>query len=111
MADAAAFGTGAHRVIKRETVMQRIRMVVSVVSLVASTCAFAQTSTSTNSTGGKAAQGGAQQAQPGTAGRSMGNAAASGDKSASGTLMQQREKGMSPQGASGGDATGSMKQQ
>ncbi|MEX3895812.1 hypothetical protein [Paraburkholderia sp. BR10954] len=79
---------------------------VSVIALIASAYAFAQTNT-----GGVQPKPDAHSAQPGTAGQSMSRAADAGTgKPASGTLMQKRESGMSPQGASGSNATGEMKQ-
>ncbi|KXU84311.1 hypothetical protein CI15_26825 [Paraburkholderia monticola] len=87
--------------------MKRVATILSVVSLIASTCVFAQT----NSNSAKPTGQDQQEAQPGTGSHSMDRAAAAGSsKAASGTLMHQREKGMSPQGASGTDATGRMKQ-
>jgi hypothetical protein len=87
--------------------MKRILAVMSVISVIASTFAFAQTNTGN----AKPPSQDTQNAQPGTAGQSMGRAADAGTgKPASGTLMQKRESGMSPQGASGTNATGKMKQ-
>jgi hypothetical protein len=100
-------GVGAHCATGPETIMKRVATMLSVFSLIASTCAFAQA----NSNSAKPNEQGRQEAQPGTGSHSMDRAAAAGSsKAASGTLMQQREKGMSPQGASGTDATGRMKQ-
>jgi len=91
---------------KPETIVKRIVVgIAGAICIVASTCAFAQTST------GNAADQKEQNAQPGTAGQSMSRAAETGSsKPASDSLMQQREKGMSPQGASDGKETGKMKQ-
>jgi hypothetical protein len=92
-----------------ETIMKRIAAVMGAFAVIAGTCAFAQTSTSTG--GAKPADQGTQTMQPGADGQSMGRAADAGStKPASGTLMQKRESGMSPQGASGPNATGKMKQ-
>jgi hypothetical protein len=87
--------------------MKRVGVVMGGLFLIAGTCAFAQTTTG----GAKPTDQGTQNTQPGTGGQSMGRAADAGNTTpASGTLMQQREKAMSPQGASGTSATGKMKQ-
>ncbi|APA88439.1 hypothetical protein BJG93_24080 [Paraburkholderia sprentiae WSM5005] len=87
--------------------MKRILAVILAISLTAGTSAFAQTNTGN----AKPANQDSQNAQPGTAGQSMGRAADTGSgKPASGTLMQKREKALSPQGASNSNATGTMKQ-
>jgi hypothetical protein len=87
--------------------MERKVAVLGIISLVAGTCAFAQS----NGSGEKPAGQGSQTPQSGTESQSMGRAADAGNaRPASGTLMQQREKGMSPQGESGTNATGKMKQ-
>lgn len=87
--------------------MKRFATMLGALSLVASSFAVAQT----GSTGANPAGQGTQQVQPGKAGGNMDRAAnAGGGQPASGTLMQQREKGMSPQGGSDASATGKMKQ-
>ncbi|MBC8746412.1 MULTISPECIES: hypothetical protein [Paraburkholderia] len=86
--------------------MKWIVAVTSAIFVIAGTCAFAQTGAGNANTGNQATQ----SPQPGTAGQSMGRAADVGGKPASGTLMQKREKGMSPQGASDTNATGKIKQ-
>jgi hypothetical protein len=92
-----------------ETIMKRIAAIMGAFSLIAGTCAFAQTNTNTGSA--KPADQGTQNMQPGAEGQSMGRAADAGStKPASGTLMQKRENAMAPQGASGPNATGKMKQ-
>ena len=89
--------------------MRSIVMAACLLAGIGSTCAFAQNSGNKSTTGsGTAAQG----MHPASAGESMGQPASaggstSGDKS---SLMQQRQKAMSPQGASGGSATGAVKQ-
>jgi hypothetical protein len=89
-------------------IMKRFPTMLGVLALMASSVAFAQT----NSSGGNTAGQGAQQVQPGKTNDTMNRAAnAGGGSPASGTLMQQREKGMSPQGASDSTSTGKMKQQ
>jgi uncharacterized protein YdeI (BOF family) len=91
-----------------ETIMKRIATATCVFSLLASAAAFAQTNSgNTQPAGQQTGQG----MQPGKEGQSMSRAADAGSTHpASGTLMQQRENAMSPQGASGGNATGKMKQ-
>ncbi|MBB5426930.1 hypothetical protein [Paraburkholderia atlantica] len=90
-----------------EIVMKLIVAAVSVISMIASACAFAQQPNA----GNVQPKQDAQSTQPGTAGQSMGRAADAGTgKPASGTLMQKRESGMSPQGASDSNATGPIKQ-
>jgi hypothetical protein len=90
-----------------ETIMKRIAVVMGAFCAIAGTCAFAQTNTGS----GQSPTQGTQNTQPGTSGQSMNRAADAGSsRPASGTLMQQREKGMSPQGASDAAATGKMKQ-
>ncbi|MGF6549282.1 hypothetical protein [Paraburkholderia youngii] len=87
--------------------MRRFPTMLGVLSLVASSFALAQA----NSPGGKSGEQGAQEVQPGKASNNMDRAAAAGgSKAASGTLMQKREKGMSPESASETGATGKMKQ-
>ena len=79
---------------------------VCAISILGSTFVYAQ-----NNASGPAPtdQGAWQGLKSGEAGKSMGNAA-DGNASGQGTLMQKREKAMSPQGASGGPATGKIKQ-
>jgi hypothetical protein len=90
-----------------ETIMKRIVAIAGAFSLIAGTCAYAQTNTNPT----RPADQGTQNTQPGTDSQSMGRAADAGSaKPASGTLMQQRENAMSPQGASGVNTTGKMKQ-
>jgi hypothetical protein len=82
--------------------------------LLASTAAFAQTTSSGNTQqpAAKPAGQNAQGMQPGKEGDNMSRAAAAGNSASGneGALMQQRQNAMSPQGASGGNATGKMKQ-
>jgi hypothetical protein len=89
--------------------MNLLKMGVCAVCLVGSTFVFAQ-----NNASGPAPtdQGGGQGLKPGDAGKSMGSAAdaGAGNASGQGTLMQKREKAMSPQGASGSASTGKVKQ-
>jgi predicted small secreted protein len=75
--------------------------IISVISVVASASALAQTNTQ---------NGAGPNTKPAPATENTGRAADTGNTPASGSLMQQREKGMSPQAASGGTATGKMKQ-
>lgn len=86
--------------------MNRITKVLSASAVIVSTCVFAQTSGNV-----KPADRAPQDTQPGKSGEDMTRAANAGTtKPASGTLMQKRENAMSPQGASGASATGTMKQ-
>jgi hypothetical protein len=92
--------------LEMEVIVKRISIVPGVFTLLAATCALAQTGGH-----GTPAQGGAQTPQTGSPTQSMNHAADAGTASpSSGTLMQRREKGMSPQGASDANATGKMKQ-
>jgi hypothetical protein len=87
--------------------MNQIAAVMGALSLIAGTCASAQTNTGSS----KPVDQGTQNTRPGTDSESTKRAADTGSsKPSSGTLMQQREQGMSPQGASGVNATGTMKQ-
>lgn len=89
--------------------MNLLKMGVCAACFVGSTFVCAQ-----NNASGPAAtdQGGAQGLKPGDAGKSMGSAAdaGAGNAGGQGTLMQKREKAMSPQGASGSASTGKVKQ-
>jgi hypothetical protein len=86
--------------------MKRIPILLSALVLAASTSAFAQNNA-------KAPPTPAQGAGIGQGGKSDPSAAGA-NSAGGGTLMQQREKGMSPEGASdaagGKAATGKMKQ-
>ena len=92
-----------------ETAMTLLKMGVCTLCIVVSTFTYAQ-----NNASGPAPtdQGGGQGLKPGDAGKSMGSAAdaGAGNTSGQGTLMQKREKAMSPQGASGSASTGKVKQ-
>jgi hypothetical protein len=82
-----------------ETVMKHIPILLGALVLAASTSAFAQNDAKTPPS-----------PQPGA---QAGKANAGANSAGGGTLMQQREKGMSPEGASdaaAGKATGKMKQ-
>jgi hypothetical protein len=84
-----------------ETTMKPLRTMTAALVLIASTSAFAQNDAKTPPSANQ--------------GANMGNAAksdpaASAPSGGSGTLMQQREKGMAPNSASGGSSTGKMKQ-
>jgi len=90
-----------------EEIMKRTSAILSAFFLLASTCAFAQSTGDNAKPGGN----GALKVQPGASGKSMGHAANAGTaRASSGTLMQRRESAMSPQGASGTNETGKMKQ-
>jgi hypothetical protein len=87
-----------------ETAMKRIPILFSALVLAASTSAFAQNDAKTPLTPQQGATGHAGQADP---------VAAGANSAGGGTLMQKREKGMSPEGASdaaSGKATGKIKQ-
>lgn len=75
---------------------------------VGSTCALAQNSGNKSTIG----NGPAVQANPASAGETMGQPASAGGNTSGnqGALMEQRQKAMSPQGASNAGATGTMKQ-
>ncbi|WP_438392898.1 hypothetical protein [Caballeronia sp. DA-9] len=75
---------------------------------IGSTCVYAQNSGNKST----ANSGTATQGNPASAGEAMGQPASAGTSTSGnqGSLMQQRQKAMSPQGASGGAATGTMKQ-
>ncbi|MDR5750698.1 MULTISPECIES: hypothetical protein [unclassified Caballeronia] len=81
--------------------MKPLRTMIAALALIASTSAFAQNDA-------KTPQSANQGAAMGNAGKS--DPAANAPSGASGTLMQQREKGMAPDSASGGKSTGKMKQ-
>jgi hypothetical protein len=88
-----------------ETAMDRTPTLLVVLLMATSAGAFAQNTQIAPSSG----------TQRGAAAGQAANSASSGTSSSSGaTLMQQREKGMSPDGASGtkssGKATGKIKQ-
>jgi hypothetical protein len=87
--------------------MKPIPILISALVLAASTGAFAQNNA-------KAPPTPAQGAGIGQAVKNAPSAASANSASGGGTLMQQREKGMSPEGASdaagGKGATGKMKQ-
>jgi hypothetical protein len=89
--------------------MKLVKAGVCAIGILGNTFVFAQ-----NTASGPAPtdQGAGQSLKPGEAGKSMGSAAdaGAGNTSGQGTLMQKREKAMSPQGASGGAGTGKMKQ-
>ncbi|WP_213778290.1 hypothetical protein [Caballeronia sp. dw_276] len=70
--------------------------------------AYAQNSGNKTTSGNATAAPG----NPASAGESMAQPASAGTSTSGnqGTLMQQRQKAMSPQGASGSAATGAMKQ-
>ena len=88
--------------------MNSLKMSVCVVCVVGSTFVYAQ-----NNASGPAPMGqGGQGPKPGDAGKAMGSAsdAGSANTSGKGTLMQKREKALSPQGASGSASTGKIKQ-
>ncbi len=94
--------------------MKRVTIALCSALLLAGTSAFAQSNQNSSTSGQKAgdpysSQGGVQ---PGSAGESMNRAADAGSarSGGQGSLMQKRESGMSPEGASGGSATGKMKQ-
>ncbi|MFL9963770.1 hypothetical protein PQR02_22405 [Paraburkholderia sediminicola] len=90
-----------------ETIMKWIVATVGIFSLIAGTSGVAQTDKSTATPDDQ----GTKNTHPGTDSQSMGRAADVGSpKPGSGTLMQQRESGMSPQGAPGAKTTGKMKQ-
>jgi hypothetical protein len=92
-----------------ETAMNSLRMGVCVLCIFGSTFVYAQN----NASGPAPTDEGARQGlKPGDAGKSMGSATDAGAGNASGqaTLMQKREKAMSPQGASGSASTGKIKQ-
>lgn len=80
-----------------EIVMTRISALLSVLLVAASTSAFAQTMQKAPS---PTTQNGA------TANQAADSASSGASTSGGPTLMQQREKGMSPDGASGADANG-----
>jgi hypothetical protein len=77
--------------------MKRISALLSVLLVAASTSAFAQT---TQNAPSPTTQSG------GTKDQTAGSASSGASTSGGPTLMQQREKGMSPDGASGADANG-----
>jgi hypothetical protein len=89
--------------------MKSLKLSAYAVCILASTFVYAQ-----NNPSGPAPtdQGGGQRLSPGDAGKNMGNAAHAGaaNTGGQGTLMQKREKAMSPQGASGSVGTGKIKQ-
>jgi hypothetical protein len=92
-----------------ETIVKRIMLTTAVIFAAVATGAFAQTNES------KTPQMPAQGAGMGHAGKTNPGAGASaaGANSNGGTLMQKREAGMAPDGASGphaGGATGKMSQ-
>jgi hypothetical protein len=109
MSDAESFvRTSRDAVVKLEKTMKVTMIAVCLLVSAGSTCAFAQSSATNSPDGSKTAVG----ANPASAGEATGQPASSG-KGASGTqgtLMQQRQKAMSPQGSSGGATTGTLKQ-
>ncbi len=88
--------------------MNSLKMSVCVVCVVGSTFVYAQN----NASGPAPMDQGGQGPKPGDAGKAMGSAsdAGSANTSGKGTLMQKREKALSPQGASGSASTGKIKQ-
>jgi hypothetical protein len=91
-----------------ETTMKATIIAASLLASIGTTCAFAQNSGNQSTAGG----GSAARMNPASAGEVTGQPASAGKSTSSdqGTLMQQRQNAMSPQGSSGGSATGKMKQ-
>jgi parvulin-like peptidyl-prolyl isomerase len=89
-----------------ETIMNATIIAACLLASIGS--AFAQNGGNKSTAGG----GTAAQANPASAGEAIGQPASAGTGTSSdqGSLMQQRQKAMSPQGSSGGAATGKMKQ-
>jgi hypothetical protein len=108
MSDAGIL-TAAHlALVQMETLMKATIIAACLLASIGSTSAFAQNSGNKSTAGG----GTAAQANPASAGEATGQPASAGTSTSSdqGSLMQQRQKAMSPQGSSGGAATGKMKQ-
>jgi hypothetical protein len=91
-----------------EIIMKTMIVAACLLASIGGTNAYAQNSGNKTTSGNATAAPG----NPASAGESMAQPASAGKSTAGsqGTLMEQRQKAMSPQGASGGAATGTIKQ-
>jgi hypothetical protein len=109
MSDAESSAQAAHdAVVKQESTMKTTIVAALIVATFGSTSALAQNSGMKGTAGNATATG----ANPASAGEAIGQPASAGKITSGnqGSLMQQRQKAMSPQGSSAGAATATIKQ-